>query len=73
MKIKELYRRACGNSINIACGHCVRHCSTVRNKNPPALAVGSVKLPHALQIAIHKRIRLADVKPSPISKEPDWR
>ena len=30
MKIKELYRRACGNSINIACGHRVRHCSTVR-------------------------------------------
>ena len=30
IKIRKLYRRACGNSINIACGHRVRHCSTVR-------------------------------------------
>lgn len=29
-KDKKLYRRAYGNRINIACGHCVRHCSTVR-------------------------------------------
>lgn len=29
-KDEKLYRRAYGNRINIACGHCVRHCSTVR-------------------------------------------
>ena len=30
IKIRKLYRRACGNSIKIACGHRIRHCSTIR-------------------------------------------